>query len=83
MGTKEVMEALGDYTDLEALEGLEAWHIGQHWMLVGAQGKLTGPQGWHNWWLIELPMWLTDGFLVTFFGRWMGAVCIHVSHAHT
>ena len=29
---------------------------------------------------LELPMWLTDGFLVTFFGRWWGAVCIHVSH---
>ena len=28
-------------------------------------------------------MWLTDGFLVTFFGRWMGAVRIHVSHVHT
>ena len=25
-------------------------------------------------------MWLTDGFLVTFFGRWWGAVRIHVSH---
>ena len=25
-------------------------------------------------------MWLTDGFLVTFFGRWRGAVCIHISH---
>ena len=25
-------------------------------------------------------MWLTDGFLVTFLGRWMGAVRIHVSH---
>ena len=25
-------------------------------------------------------MWLTDGFLVTFFGRWRGAVRIHVSH---
>ena len=33
-----------------------------------------------NWWLVELPMWLTDGFLDTFFGRWRGAVCIHVSH---
>ena len=29
---------------------------------------------------LELPMWLTDGFLVTFFGRWWGAVHIHVSH---
>ena len=29
---------------------------------------------------LELPMWLTDGFLVTFFGRWWGAVRIHVSH---
>ena len=28
-------------------------------------------------------MWLTDGFLVTFFGRWKGAVRIHVSHVHT
>ena len=28
----------------------------------------------------EPPMWLTDGFLVTFFGRWRGAVHIHVSH---
>ena len=28
-------------------------------------------------------MWLTDGFLVTFFGRWRGAVHIHVSHVHT
>ena len=28
----------------------------------------------------ELPMWLTDGFSVTFFGRWWGAVHIHVSH---
>ena len=35
------------------------------------------------WWLVELPMWLTDGFLVTFFGRWKGAVRIHVSHVHT
>ena len=25
-------------------------------------------------------MWLTDGFLVTFLGRWRGAVRIHVSH---
>ena len=25
-------------------------------------------------------MWLTDGFLVTFFGKWWGAVHIHVSH---
>ena len=25
----------------------------------------------------QLPMWLTDGFLVTFFGRWWGAVHIH------
>ena len=25
----------------------------------------------------ELPMWLTGCFLVTFFGRWWGAVCIH------
>ena len=29
---------------------------------------------------LELPMWLTDGFLVTFFGRWWGAVRIHVIH---
>ena len=29
---------------------------------------------------LELPMWLTDGFLVTFFERWWGAVRIHVSH---
>ena len=29
---------------------------------------------------LELSMWLTDGFLVTFFGRWWGAVHIHVSH---
>ena len=29
-------------------------------------------------------MWLTDGFLVTFFGRWRGAVRIHVnSHSAT
>ena len=28
-------------------------------------------------------MWLTDGFLVTFFGRWKGAVHIHVSYVHT
>ena len=28
-------------------------------------------------------MWLTNGFLVTFSGRWMGAVHIHVSHLHT
>ena len=27
---------------------------------------------WRHWWLVELPMWLTDGFLVTFFGRWRG-----------
>ena len=33
-----------------------------------------------NWWLVELPMWLTDGFSVTFFGRWRGAERIHVSH---
>ena len=32
------------------------------------------------WWLVELPMWLTDGFLDTFFGRWRGAVRIHMSH---
>ena len=32
------------------------------------------------WWLVELPMWLTDGFSVTFFGRWRGAVRIHMSH---
>ena len=26
-------------------------------------------------------MWLTDSFSVTFFfGRWWGAMCIHVSH---
>ena len=25
-------------------------------------------------------MWLMDGFSVTFFGRWRGAVRIHVSH---
>ena len=25
-------------------------------------------------------MWLTDGFSVTFFGRWWGAVRIHVNH---
>ena len=25
-----------------------------------------------HWWLVELPMWLTDGFSVTFFGRWRG-----------
>ena len=37
--------------------------------------SLTG-----NWWLVELPMWLTDGFWVTFFGRWRGAVHIHMSH---
>ena len=24
------------------------------------------------WWLVELPMWLTDGFSVTFLGRWRG-----------
>ena len=24
------------------------------------------------WWLVELPMWLTDGFLLTIFGRWRG-----------
>ena len=28
-------------------------------------------------------MWLTDGFLDTFFGGWKGAVCIHVSHVQT
>ena len=33
-----------------------------------------------HWWLVELPMWLTDGFSVTFFGRSRGAVRIHVSH---
>ena len=26
----------------------------------------------YNWWLVELPMWLTDGFLLTFIGRWRG-----------
>ena len=31
------------------------------------------------WWLVELPMWFTDGFAITFFGRWRGAVRIHVS----
>ena len=25
-------------------------------------------------------MWLTDGFWATFFRRWRGAMCIHVSH---
>ena len=25
-----------------------------------------------NWWLVELPMWLTDVFLLTIFGRWRG-----------
>ena len=25
-------------------------------------------------------MWLTDGFSVTFYGRWWGAVCVHISH---
>ena len=25
-------------------------------------------------------MWLTDGFVVTFVGRWRGAVRIHMSH---
>ena len=34
----------------------------------------------HYWWLVELPMWLTDSFLDTFFGRWRGAVRIHMSH---
>ena len=29
------------------------------------------------WWLIELPMWLTNGFLVTFFGRRRGQ-CTHM-----
>ena len=24
------------------------------------------------WWLVKLPMWLTDGFSVNFFGRWRG-----------
>ena len=24
------------------------------------------------WWLVELPMWLMDGFSVTIFGRWRG-----------
>ena len=24
------------------------------------------------WWLVELPMWLTDGFSVTCFGSWKG-----------
>ena len=28
----------------------------------------------------ELPMWLMGCFLVTFFGRWRGAVRIHVSY---
>ena len=28
------------------------------------------------WWLVELPMWLTDSFSVTFFGRWRGQ-CAH------
>ena len=28
------------------------------------------------WWLVELPMWLTDGFLTTFSGSWRGQ-CAH------
>ena len=31
---------------------------------------------------LELPMWLTDGFLVTFFGRWWGS-CVHTRESRT
>ena len=31
-----------------------------------------------HWWLVELPMWLTDGFLLTF-GKVEGTVRIHVN----
>ena len=31
------------------------------------------------WWLVELPMWLTDGFLLEFFWKVEGAGCIHVN----
>ena len=36
----------------------------------------------HFWWLVELPMWLTDGFSVTFFGRWRG-LCAYTLVAHS
>ena len=36
-----------------------------HNLIVGINSTI-------NWWLVELPMWLTDGFSVTFFGRWKG-----------
>ena len=38
--------------------------------LSAARTLVTGKV--FNWWLVELPMWLTDGFSVTFFGRWRG-----------
>ena len=37
----------------------------------------------HVWELLtcggDIHVWLTDGFSVTFFGRWWGAVHIHIS----
>ena len=38
--------------------------------------KVQGADYCTCWWLVELPMWLTDGFSVTFFGRWRGQ-CAH------
>ena len=26
----------------------------------------------NDWWLVELPVWLTDGFVGRLFGRWKG-----------
>ena len=32
-----------------------------------------------DWWLVELPMWLTDGFFGHFLWKVEGTVCIHVN----
>ena len=32
-----------------------------------------------NWWLIELPVWLTDGFFGHYFWNMEGTVSIHVN----
>ena len=57
------------------------WHRGHSCELLkhrwfNFNGELWQAEKWHFWWLVELPMWLTDGFLLTFFGRWRGQ-CAH------
>ena len=34
-----------------------------------------------HWWLVELPMWLTDSFSVTFLEG--GGDCVHTRESHT